>query len=247
MNLTYLKAYYIMKIFMPEGFRLALILVYNHLNNTIERYYRGEQEPMPYSIGRTLTVAEFRGVSRSNVLWTDRRAMQSWNVFRRAWGRPIYIGYAFRRIWEGGHTGQSQHYAGTAFDLGQTLSATGRNQLRSFARASGVWTYVEPASLTPRWVHVDDRFGVPACAAGGFPTLRIGSKGVYVLILQDALNALGYLTALDGSYGLNTSYAVRNFQVAQGLRNTGITDCVTWIRLTALANGIGRTPTVKSP
>jgi len=229
------------------GIVLALIFVYNQANDRVERYYRGDSEPMPYNIGNTLTVREFRGSSRSSVLWTDRRAMDSWNAFRRFWGRPIYVGYAFKRIWEGGHSSQSQHYAGTAFDTGQTLSETGRNQLRNAARASGVWTYVEPASLTPRWVHVDDRFGTPACAAGGFPTLSIGSKGVYVLILQDALNALGYKTALDGIYGLYTSYAVRNFQVAQGLYNNGIANCATLLRLTTLANGIGRTPTVVSP
>lgn len=202
---------------------------------------------MPYSMGRTLTVGEFRGSSRSNVLWTDRRVMNSWNAFRRFWGRPIFIGYAFRRIWEGGHTGQSQHYVGAAFDLAQTSSATERNRLRNAARASGVWTYVEPASLTPRWVHVDDRFGVPACGAGGFPRLTIGSKGIYVLTLQDALNAVGWRTKLDGEYGINTSYSVRNFQRAQGLSNTGRVDCTTWIRLTSIANGIGRTPTVLLP
>jgi hypothetical protein len=226
---------------------LALIFVYNYANDRVERYYRGEYDPMPYNIGNTLSVREFRGASKSSVLWTDRRVMDSWNAFRRFWGRPIYVGYAFKRIWEGGHSSQSQHYAGTAFDTGQTLSEIERNQLRNAARASGVWTYVEPASLTPRWVHVDDRFGTPACAEGGFPTLSIGSKGIYVLILQDALNAIGWQTALDGIYGLYTSYAVRNFQLAQGLTNNGIADCATWLRLTSLANGIGRTPTVALP
>lgn len=235
------------KYFYIGGVFLALIFVYNPSNDSVERYYRGEYDPMPYNIGGTLTVGEFRGASKSSVLWTDRRVMDSWNAFRRFWGRPIFVGYAFKRIWEGGHSSQSQHYAGTAFDLGHTLSETERNQLRNFASSSGVWTYVEPASLTPRWVHVDDRFGTPACAAGGFPALSIGSKGVYVLILQDALNAIGWKTALDGIYGLNTSYAVRNFQLSQGLNNTGIADCATWSRLASLTNGIGRTPTVVSP
>jgi len=218
---------------------LALILVYNNANNKMERYYREEWEPMPYNIGGTLKVGEFRGSSKSNILWTDRRAMNSWNIFRNFWGSPVFVGYAFRRIWEGGHTPQSQHYAGVAFDLGHTLTATQRIQLRNAARNSGAWSYVEPASLTPGWVHVDDRQGVPACSAGGFPALSIGSKGVYVLILQDALNALGYTIGLDGNYGINTSYAVRNFQRAQGLTNLGSVNCATWVRLTTLANGIG--------
>ena len=43
---------------------------------------------------------------------------------------------------------------GVAFDVGQTLSNAQRNRLRNTARSSGVWSYVEPASLTPTWVNV---------------------------------------------------------------------------------------------
>jgi len=47
---------------------------------------------------------------------------------------------------------QSQHYAGVSFDVGQRLSNAERNRLRNIARESGVWSYVEPANLTPTWV-----------------------------------------------------------------------------------------------
>ena len=227
---------------------MAQILVYNHINNLMESYFRGENDPMPYSSGRTLLVREFRGVSRSSVLWTDRRAMESWNAFRSMWGTSIYVGFAFRRIWEGGHTGQSQHYAGVAIDMGQTLDPTTRERLRAAAVNSGVWAYVEPASLAPRWVHVDRRLGPSACAVGGYPPLFVGSRGVYVLVIQDALNVLGFTgSGLDGYYGFGTQNAVTRFQIAQGLTVTGNTDCATWIRATALANGIGLTPTVVRP
>lgn len=226
---------------------MAIVFIYNEIYNRIERYSRNEGDPMPYSVGYTLTVGEFRGGSKSNVFWTNRKTMDSWNAFRRSWGRPIYIGYAFKRIWEGGHAAQSQHYAGTAFDLAQTATDTEREQLRSFANASAVWSYVEPRSLAPRWVHVDDRFGLPACSAGGYPSLVIGSKGNYVFILQDALNAVGYRVTLDGVYGPNTSSVVRTFQRAQGISENGIADCSTWLKLTGLANGKGYTPTIIAP
>ena len=58
-----------------------------------------------------------------------------------------------------GHGNQSQHYAGTAFDVGQRLSNSERNRLRTSAINSGIWAYVEPASLTPTWVHFDKRRG----------------------------------------------------------------------------------------
>lgn len=44
---------------------------------------------------------------------------------------------------------------GTAFDVGQTLSSTRRRALWNSANSSGVWSYVEPYSLTPTWVHWD--------------------------------------------------------------------------------------------
>ena len=89
---------------------------------------------------------------------------------------------------------QSQHYAGTAFDVGQTLSKTQRTRLWNSANNSGVWYYVEPISLTPTWVHFDKRFGKPACSTGGFPQLKRGSVSNYVCIAQDDLNTLGFRT-----------------------------------------------------
>jgi hypothetical protein len=232
--------------FFIGGFNLPKILVYNNASNRMETYYRGLLEPMPYVTGRTMTVGEFRAYSKSNILWTDRRMMSSWNIFRKGWGRSIFIGYAFRRIWEGGHSGQSQHYSGLALDLGQTLSGTQRDALRRYAVNSGLWTYVEPASLTPRWVHVDKRFGIPACTRGGYPSLRVGSKGVYVCVLQDALTALGITNSnIDGVFGSGTRNAVISFQRRWGLQATGVVDCATWQRLTSQVVGIGRTPTTR--
>ena len=100
---------------------------------------------------------------------------------------------------------QSQHYAGVAFDVGQVLSNSERNRLRNTAISSGVWSYVEPASLTPTWVHFDKRFGRPACGTAGYPSIRRGSIRTYVLIAQDDLNTLGYNTGvLGGSLGGRT-------------------------------------------
>jgi hypothetical protein len=227
---------------------MANIYVYNNQTNRMEYYTLGETDAMPYNVGRTLTVGEFRGSSRANTLWTARRAMEAFNVTRRIWGRPIYVGYAFKRIWEGGHSAMSQHYAGVSFDVGQNLDNNTRNQLRNTAIQSGVWTYVEPAYLTPTWVHFDARQTPPACATGGYPLIRIGSVGVYVLVLQDALNALGFTgSGLDGYFGSGTRNAVIRFQRSQGLSQDGIVGCLTWQALTQAAVSIGRTPTVVNP
>ena len=139
---------------------------------------------------------------------------------------------------------QSQHYAGTAFDVGQTLSDTRRRQLWNSARNSGVWSYVEPISVTPTWVHFDKRFGTPACLYGGYPTLKRGSVSNYVLIAQDDLNTLGYRTnGLDGIFGSATQTAVRNYQAKVGLQVDGIVGCNTWNSLQEAVVGTGATGT----
>ena len=90
--------------------------------------------------------------------------------------------------------------------------------MRNEAIRSGVWSYVEPAHLTPTWVHFDKRGSPPACSTGGYPLIRHGSKGNYVLILQDALNTLGYRTGgLDGMFGPQTTNSVRAYQAYKGL------------------------------
>ena len=226
---------------------MARILVYNNDTNRMETYYRGEAEAMPYVTNRTLTVREFRGSSNSQTLWTEKRAMQSWNSQRYIYGKPIPVGFAFKRPYEGGHSNQSQHYAGVAFDVGQRLSNSERNILRNSAINSGVWSYVEPAYLTPTWVHFDKRRGSPACSTGGFPLIRQGSKGAYVCIAQDDLNTLGYRTGgLDGVFGSATRNAVASYQQNRGLASDGIVGCNTWRSLQEDVVGTGKTSTTIS-
>lgn len=122
---------------------MAKILVYNQDTNRMETYTKSENDSMPYNTNGTLKVKEFRGSSGSNILWTDKKTMQAWNSQRTAYGLPINVGFAFKRPYEGGHGNLSQHYAGTAFDVGQKLSNSQRTVLRNSASNLGVWTYVE--------------------------------------------------------------------------------------------------------
>ena len=226
---------------------MAKVFVYDQYTNNLLIYQLSENDVMPYAYGTTMRVREFRGSSNSSVLWTTTRAMEAWNLTRRSYGKGIYIGYAFKRIWEGGHGTASQHYAGVSFDVGQNVSSSERQRIWNAANNTGAWGYVEPISMTPTWVHFDRRYGTPACTGttSGYPTLRRGAVSTYVLVLQDALNALGYTTyTLDGRFGANTERAVRAFQSNFGLSVDGIVGCRTWKKLTAAAVGIGRTQSV---
>lgn len=227
---------------------MVQIWIYNHRSKRVEKYERALGESMPYIENDSLTVDEFRGSSKSNLLWSDLRFLQTWNAFRRFYNRPIPVGYCFKRIWEGGHGSQSQHYAGGAFDCGQALSADARDALYRSAVAFGEWSYVEPQFMTPSWVHFDKRLTPPACSAGGYIFLKEGARGVYVLILQDALNAIGFTgSGLDGYFGGKTKRSVANMQKELGLSVDGQVGCETWTALTRRAVGIGRTSTVINP
>ena len=101
--------------------------------------------------------------------------------------------------------------------------------------------------MTPTWVHFDRRYGKPACSGttSGYPTLRRGAVSTHVLVLQDALNALGYSTrTLDGKFGANTEAALKAYQKRVSLTADGICGCNTWKKITAAVVGIGRTSTV---
>ena len=214
------------------------VYTYNSLN---------ENDPMPYSTERTLTLREFRGKSWSPVLWTTIAAMEACNRTRRKFGSGIPVGYAFRRIWEGGHCTRSQHYAGVAFDVGQSLSQTQRTAIYNAARSTGAWGYVEPLSQTPTWVHFDRRYGTPACrgTTAGYPTLRRGSRGCYVMILQDALSTHGYQpgSRIDGIFGARTEQALRGYQKRTSLRVDGVCGCNSWKKISTAVLGVGRTKT----
>ena len=151
---------------------MARLLVYDAYENKVYTYANlRENDPMPYSTGTTLRVREFRGKSGSPVLWTTIAAMEAWNLTRRKYGRGIPVGYAFRRIWEGGHGTRSQHYAGVSLDVGQSLTRSERTAIYNAARGTGAWGYVEPLSQTPTWVHMD-RGRLPHPAAGQPGLLR---------------------------------------------------------------------------
>lgn len=68
------------------------------------------------------------------------------------------------------------------------------------------------------------------------------------MILQDALNALGYSTrSLDGVFGGNTYSALVAYQRENGLSADGVCGCGTWTRIVNEVVGIGLTPTVIDP
>ena len=129
----------------------------------------------------------------------------------------------------------------------QVMTQTARTAIYNAARGTGAWGYVEPLSQTPTWVHMDRRYGTPACSGttAGYPTLRRGSRGCYVMILQDALSTLGYQTGsrIDGIFGARTEEALKGFQRRTSLRVDGVCGCNSWKKISTAVIGVGRTKT----
>ena len=95
-------------------------------------------------------------------------------------------------------------------------------------------------------------YAIPKGIEGGdepvpivYPTLRKGSKGEYVTLLQTKLIQRGYSLdpfGADGSYGNVTVAAVRMFQRDNGLADDGICGSKTW---SAIMDGAATTFTVR--
>ena len=61
------------------------------------------------------------------------------------------------------------------------------------------------------------------------PTLKMGSRGAEVRAWQEFLNANGYPCGLvDGIFGINTEFSVKQWQTAHGLKPDGIIGPKTW-------------------
>ncbi|HWR24055.1 MAG TPA: peptidoglycan-binding domain-containing protein [Feifaniaceae bacterium] len=185
------------------------------------------EEPMPGSINGMLTVRAFRGKSESPILWTDIRAVAAAEKLMISAKHPVR--YAFRRVSEGGHVGQSPHYAGLAFDFGYNLNSASQLSIARRALAAAGFQSVEPLFMTPGWVHAEISVLPPASLCGGYPRIDPGMRGVHVFVLQDALIQHGLSSSgLTGCFSASTAADVRRFQQKNGLPATGAADGATW-------------------
>ena len=77
---------------------MAKILIYN--NKTIEWKHitKGEEEAMPYNNG-TLKIKRIQRIKQKVIYYGQiEEQCKSWNNFRTLYGRPIYVGFAFKKM-----------------------------------------------------------------------------------------------------------------------------------------------------
>ena len=189
-----------------------IIYVFNCFKNILERYILEPYDNMPYTNHSSLSVKDFCINSHSNIVWTTLSSMILWNSFYLLTSDSVSLVSGFKRICEGGHPPQSQHYSGTAVDYSIL--------------------YNKECVHLPLSSNQQNRYG--------YPPLSLGSSGVHVFVLQDALYTIGISPgALDGFFGFHTRSALCEFQHSFSLDVTGQADARTWRKLTFLASGIG--------
>ncbi len=192
------------------------LFIYNNESNRLERYNLQPYNNLPYSTHSSMSVSEFFSNTSSCAGWTSTEFIQKWNKFSRG---QIHAEFVFRRIWEGGYISESMHYAGLAADTFSTDS-------------SGIFPFNahNHVSLSP-W---------------GYPDISFGDIGLFVLVMQDALSALGFTEGeLDGFFGPLTLSALTRFRALHGLESSNTCDKNTWRILTFYACGCGATPHCK--
>ena len=123
-------------------------------------------------------------------------------------------------------------------DFNAQLDARTRSALRGFQTANGLEPTGEPDAPTLEALDSGEALSCHDYLAGlaakyaELPPLQMGSSGDSVARLQERLRDLGYFSgACDGVFGEATQSAVRRFQMAHGLTQTGAADRSTQLRL----------------
>lgn len=151
------------------------------------------------------------------------------------------IGVSVGRVYD--HTYRwNRIYQRPIVPLGQTWMSPSTSELvrfRSLARAFGApglswWDWQETGASGWRALAAPLP-AAPQPGDPGWPPLRRGSRGDFVVWLQQHLERAGASVAQDGVYGARTSTAVRTFQLSRGLTPTGIMGAATWRALLRLS------------
>lgn len=127
------------------------------------------------------------------------------------------------------YTGVSPHYDHVHVEL---TRAAGRDLTLATVRAA-LGTVVGPDVPGPSGGLLS---GIPAQSTSTWPVLRRGSRGPYVVLLQQKVGAVP-----DGDFGARTEEAVERFQADQGdLVVDGVVGAATWTRLMAAVPAPGQ-------
>lgn len=171
-------------------------------------------------ITKNFQVKEFRCLDGADKVLVDYNMVLGLQKVRDQIKRPILFNSAYRTENHNRRVGgvkYSTHTRGQAVDIPDM-------GLADKLRKVGLYVYPEAG-----WLHVDSRYIMPH--TGTKPTLRKGSKGEWVLYLQNSLTRHGFKTINDGNYGRTTETTVKQFQKRHGLVPDGVVGPTTWNKI----------------
>lgn len=211
-----------------------IIYVHNEESGQIEKYTRCLDEAMPYTTGKNLTVRDFRGDIRTQVMWTTKRFLTDFDqVFDRC-DFPFEVERGFHRGWQEVDNGRYVHKLGTALQGGRNLSYPVRVKLARLLEDSERFDGISEMDHDPTSLHFYQAEAAQSDVVP-FKTIQMNDVGTPVFVLQDCLWALGYsICALNGIFDEELAAIVKQFQTDQGLEADGIVSQLTWERLMSL-------------
>lgn len=192
-------------------------------------------------------VREFRSRDGADKILIDEKLVNLLQKMRDSFG-VINISSAYRTAAHNkkvGGVSSSRHLYGLAADI--TLSDSSRlTEAARYAEKIG-FRGVGLDDRYQKFLHLDTRknksffryradgstYSVPSF----FATVKCGSQGEDVKLLQSKLKSLGYKASsgkelvCDGIFGKNTEYALKSFQKKKGLVTDGIAGPETWSKL----------------
>ncbi len=192
-------------------------------------------------------VKEFRSRDGADKILIEDKLVTLLQKLRDKFG-PISISSAYRTATYnkkvGGVSG-SQHLYGLAADI--TIEDNSRLlEAAQYAEKIG-FKGVGLDDKYEKFLHLDTRKnksffryranGTTYSVGSFFTTVKLGSKGDAVKLLQTKLKKLGYKDSrgnelsTDGVFGANTEYALKNFQKKKSLVADGIVGPKTWAKL----------------
>lgn len=192
------------------------------------------------SLSTNFKVGEFACHDGTDKILIDLDMIQILQKIRDI-GGAVTINSAYRTVSYNnkcGGSSNSYHLKGQAFDI--VSSKLSLDNLCRVAKALGVKGIIRYSSF----VHIDSRttkyfakstggtLNIGAYTIPFVETIKLGSKGTNVGVVQFKLNSLGYSCGnADGVFGNKTDLSVKAFQKANGLAVDGIVGKNTWNKL----------------
>lgn len=198
-------------------------------------------------LSKNFKVKEFRCKDGSDKILIEEKLVTLLQKMRDKFGE-INISSAYRTATynrKAGGVSNSQHLYGLAADI--TIKDNSRLlEAAQYAEKIG-FTGVGLDDKYQKFLHVDTRKsksffryranGTTYSVSSFFTTVKLGSKGDAVKLLQSKLKKLGYKgkdgkdLVCDGDFGANTEYALKTFQKKMKLEADGIAGPKTWAKL----------------